>query len=259
MRSNLNLKNTTLLALYAPWDKSEIVSSDFQDGERDKIVNDGVDKTIKALYTSMNGIDYGSVKFITSKEVVEERGEELLKDGIICEEPNILITNMKDYAKYMIYHMHEYVDTDFVLTIQYDGFVINPSAWRDDFFDYDYVGAPWPWRENSYVTPFGEHIAVGNGGFSLRSKKLIEVPTKVDVPFDVVARNDFYKMFGAINWNEDGNICVHNRHIFLEQGCKFAPVEVAKDFSHETPLDINRGIIPFGYHENLPAGIEIIE
>ena len=90
-----------------------------------------------------------------------------------------------------------------------------------------------------------------------RSKKLTEVPTKVDVPFDVVAMNNFYKMFGATNWNEDGNICVHNRHIFEEQGCKFAPVEVAKDFSHESPLDINRGIIPFGYHGNLPSGVEI--
>ena len=62
----------------------------------------------------------------------------------------------------------------------------------------------------------------------------------------MVAMNDFYKMFGGVNWNEDGNICVHNRHIFEEQGCKFAPVEVAKDFSHESPLDINRGIIHLG-------------
>ena len=259
MSSNLNLKNTTLLSLYSPWDKSKIASDNFQDGERDNVVNDGVDKTIKALYTSMNGIDYGGIKFVTSKKVIEERGKELLEDGIICEEHVIPITNMKDYSKYMIYHMHEHVDTDFVLTIQYDGFVINPDAWRDDFFDYDYIGAPWPYRENSYVTPFGEHIAVGNGGFSLRSKKLTEVPSKVDVPFDVVAMNNFYKMFGATNWNEDGNICVHNRHIFEEQGCKFAPVEVAKYFSHETSLDINHGIIPFGYHDNLPAGIEITE
>jgi len=164
---------------------------------------------------------------------------------------------MKDYARYMIYHLHEHVDTDFVLTIQHDGFIINPMAWRDDFFDYDYIGAPWPWREQGFVTPFGEHISVGNGGFSFRSKKLTEVPTKVDVPFDVVAMNDFYKMFGGVNWNEDGNICVHNRHIYEEQGCKFAPVEVAKDFSHESPLDVNRGIIPFGYHGNLPHGVEL--
>ena len=53
------------------------------------------------------------------------------------------------------------------------------------------------------------------------------------------------------------DICVHNRHIFEEQGCKFAPVEVAKDFSHESPLDVNRGIVPFGYHGNLPAGVVI--
>jgi hypothetical protein len=78
-----------------------------------------------------------------------------------------------------------------------------------------------------------------------------------DFLFDVVAMNNFYKMFGGVNWNEDGNICVHNRHIFEEQGCKFAPGEVAKDFSHESPLDINRGIIPFGYHGNLPSGVEI--
>ena len=45
--------------------------------------------------------------------------------------------------------------------------------------------------------------------------------------------------------------------IYEEQGCKFAPIEVAKDFSHESPLDINRGIIPFGYHGNLPSGVEI--
>ena len=31
--------------------------------------------------------------------------------------------------------------TDFVLTIQHDGFILNPDAWRDDFFDYDYIGA----------------------------------------------------------------------------------------------------------------------
>ena len=163
-----------------------------------------------------------------------------------------------DYSNFIL-RLYDYVESDYVLIIQDDGFITNPDKWTDSYLEYDYIGAPWPWRENSYVTPFGEHIAVGNGGFSLRSKKLIEVPTKVDIPFDVDAMNNFYKMFGAINWNEDGNICVHNRHIFLEQGCKFAPVEVAKYFSHETSLDVNHGIIPFGYHDNLPAGIEITE
>lgn len=253
----LDLKKVTLFTLYVPWDKSQISSDDLQDGEKEKVLDNGVEETIRALYTCLESAEFGSTCFITSKEVIKERGAELLKDGIICKEPSIPINNMKDYARYMIYHLHEHVDTEFVLTVQHDGFIINPLAWTDEFFDYDYVGAPWPWREQGFVTPFGEHIAVGNGGFSLRSKKLTEVPTKVDVPFDVVAMNDFYKMFGGVNWNEDGNICVHNRHIFEEQGCKFAPVELARFFSHESTLDINRGLVPFGYHGNLPAGVEV--
>ena len=253
----LNLENITLFTIFVPWNKSKIDSQDFQDGEKDKTIPDGVTESIKALYTCMGFANFKEVKFVTSKDVIDQVGKDLLEDGIICEEPSIPVSSMKDYSKFMIYHLNEYINTDFAITIQHDGFIINPDAWRDEFLNYDYIGAPWPWREQGFVTPFGEHVSVGNGGFSLRSKKLIELPTKVEVPFDVVAMNHFYKMFGSVNWNEDGNICVHNRHIFEENGCKFAPVEVAKYFSYESPLDINRGIIPFGYHGNLPPGVEI--
>ena len=242
----LNLENITLFTIFVPWDKSKIDSQDFQDGEKDKTIPDGVTESIKALYTCMGFANFKEVKFVTSKDVIDQVGKDLLEDGIICEEPSIPVSSMKDYSKFMIYHLNEYINTDFAITIQHDGFIINPDAWRDEFLNYDYIGAPWPWREQGFVTPFGEHVSVGNGGFSLRSKKLIELPTKVEVPFDVVAMNHFYKMFSSVNWNEDGNICVHNRHIFEENGCKFAPVEVAKYFSYESPLDINRGIIPFG-------------
>lgn len=254
----LELKNVTLFAMFVPWDKNKISAENTQDGEKEKTIDDGVKQTIKALYTCMENIKFSEVKFITSKFVIGELGKDLESDGIICEEPNIPIENMKDYSRFMIYHLREHIDTDFVLTIQHDGFIINSSAWRYNFLEYDYIGAPWPWREQGFVTPFGEHISVGNGGFSLRSKKLLDLPSKVEVPFDVVAMNNFYKMFGAVNWNEDGNICVHNRHIFEEHGCKFAPVEIAKYFSYESPLDINAGIVPFGFHGNLPQGIEIV-
>ena len=254
--TKLRIKDTTLSTMYVPWDKSKIAASDLQDGEQSKTLDNGVEDTIRAIYTCMDFADFDSVKFITSKEVIDIRGEDLLQDGIVCEEPSISITNMKDYARFMIYHLTEHVDTNYTLTIQHDGFIVNPDQWRDEYYDYDYIGAPWPWREQGFVTPFGEHISVGNGGFSFRSKKLLDVPSKVEVPFDVVAMNDFYKMFGGVNWNEDGNICVHNRHIFEAQGCKFAPVEVAKYFSHESTLDINYGMIPFGFHGNLPQGVE---
>ena len=176
----LNLDKVTLVAVYSPWNKDEIKNEDLQDGEKEKTLDDGVEKTIKAIHTCLNFSKFKSVKFITSKEVVLKYKDELLSDGILCEESSIPIKNMKDYSRFMIYNLNEHVDSDFALTIQHDGFIINPNAWRDDFLDYDYIGAPWPWREQGFVTPFGEHISVGNGGFSLRSKKLLELPTKVE-------------------------------------------------------------------------------
>ncbi len=43
----------------------------------------------------------------------------------------------------MIKRINSYVATPFALVIQYDGFILNPDAWRDEFLDYDYIGAPW--------------------------------------------------------------------------------------------------------------------
>lgn len=248
----LNLDNTTLFAMFVPWNKEKLSPAELQDGEENYAVANGIEKTIKAIRFCMKQVNFACVKFITSQEIIDTKGDELIKDGIICEANNT-INSFKDYSKFMIYDLKDHINTNFVLTIQYDGFILNAASWREDFFDYDYIGAPWPKIENAFVTPFGEQISVGNGGFSLRSKKLLNLPSLVDIPFDVVALNHFYKMFGSKNWNEDGNICVHNRHIFEQHGCKFAPLEIAKHFSHETTLSINKDIKPFGFHRNLPA------
>ena len=216
-----------------------------------------IEDTIRALYTSMNGIEYGKIKLVTTKENIEKYGSELKSDGIILEEPIIPVNNYNDYNYFVIYKLNEHIDTSHCLLIQQDGFVLFPEKWNDSWLQYDYIGAPWPVVDNSFIDPFGNHHRVGNGGFSLRSKKLLEVPTKVDVPWEI-NNSDFYWMpTGEVNYHEDGNICVHNRHIYIEQGCKFAPVEVAKNFSYESPMQENRDIMTFGFHHNLPAGVEI--
>ena len=134
-----------------------------------------------------------------------------------------------------------------------DGFVINPDKWSDEFYDYDYIGAPWEKVDHSYLDPWGKPHRVGNGGFSFRSKKLLDIPKRAHIQFDV-NWGDFYKHFGYGNTAEDGNICVHNRHIYEQLGCKFAPVEVAAKFSHEKQLPETQGITPFGFHYHLPPG-----
>ena len=91
------------------------------------------------------------------------------------------------------------------------------------------------------------------------SKKLLDVPNKVEVPWEV-NNSDFYKMPpGVVNYHGDGNVCVHNRHIYIENSCKFAPVEVAVKFSQETRIPECEGIIPFGFHYRLPPGIELYD
>jgi hypothetical protein len=122
--------------------------------------------------------------------------------------------------------------------------------------EYDYIGAPWEYNENAYIDPFGNHQRVGNGGFSLRSKKLLDVPKKEHVEWDV-NRGDFYKHMNANNFAEDGNICVHNRHIYERCGCKFAPIEVAAKFAHEKPIKETVGIVPFGFHYHLPKNTKL--
>ena len=132
-----------------------------------------------------------------------------------------------------------------------------PDKCDDEWLKYDYIGAPWPLVKDSYIDPFGNQHQVGNGGFSLRSKKLLEVPTKVEVPWET-NNSDFYWMPpGVVNYHEDGNICVHNRHIFVEQGCEFAPVDVAVRFSQENRIPECEGITPFGFHYRLPPGVEL--
>ena len=140
-------------------------------------------------------------------------------DNIIVEEQVRPLTNIDEYNEYILYHLYKHINTEYCLLIQDHAFIINPDSWTNTFLEYDYIGSPWPWSETAFVTPFGEHIRVGNGGFSLRSKKLLEVPNKVHIPFKVAEQPDFYKMFD-LNFNSTTiqNVMRCARKI-LHKGC----------------------------------------
>jgi hypothetical protein len=57
----LNLEGVTLSTLYVPWDKNKISQDDLQDGERNKNIDNGVEQTIKAIYTCLNFAKFDSV------------------------------------------------------------------------------------------------------------------------------------------------------------------------------------------------------
>ena len=75
------------------------------------------------------------------------------------------ISSLENYSKFMITELYKYVSGTHVLVIQWDSFITNKNKWEDDFINYDYIGAIWP-HHSKYP--------VGNGGFSLRSQKLLE-------------------------------------------------------------------------------------
>ncbi len=190
-----------------------------------------VQETVKAIEKSCSSINFGSVKLITHEEIRSEFFETI----------QIHKLDYEQYNKFVVYELHKYIDTEFALIIQDDGFVTGPYQWRDEFLEYDYIGAPWPLPTDtfSYRDPFGNLIRVGNGGFSLRSKKLLSLPTKLNL--------EWKSYFGF--FNEDGFFTCHNRHLFEKEGCVFAPIEVAKYFSHESPIPETYGITPFGFHK----------
>ena len=205
------------------------------------------EQTLYAFRKSMQGINFGAVKLVSDQD-----RPEFEQYGITVEKcPKI--TSIDEYSHYMIYDLHKHVDTTHCITIQGDGFIINPDKWDPFWLEFDYIGAPWEHSDGAYIDPWGGHQRVGNGGFTLRSKKLLEVPQHAYIHFDV-NWGDFYKHMDANNTAEDGCICVHNRHIYEVLGCKFAPVTVAARFAHEKPVPETRGITPFGFHYHLPAG-----
>jgi hypothetical protein len=211
----INLKNITLVAMTSV-----------------KIL-----ETVKALEYSCRGIEFGAVKLISDIK------PDNLPVGITHEYIEKM-SNIDEWNYSIIYKMGKYVDTEYAILIHEDGFIVNPESWNDDFFKYDYIGAPWflPHDDFSYRDINGEIIRVGNS-VSLRSKKLIDLPIKLDLE---------WKPFHGF-YNEDGFISVNYRHIYKEHGMNFADLNIAKNFSHgcmipEVIEDVKNGIKPFMFH-----------
>jgi hypothetical protein len=76
------------------------------------------------------------------------------------------LRSIDDYSRHVLKGMAPLLHTSHMLLIQWDGFVRDAQLWTDDFLDFDYIGAPWVSGELA-----GQ---VGNGGFTLRSRKLLQ-------------------------------------------------------------------------------------
>lgn len=130
-----------------------------------------------------------------------------------------------DYSRFVLRDLAQHIHTSHVLVIQWDGYVVEPRAWRPEFLQYDWIGARWPF--------YRDGMAVGNGGFSLRSRRLLEI----------TASPAFALVPGA---NEDELVCRTSRPALVRDfGIRFAPDEVADRFAYEHAAP---GAPTFGFH-----------
>ncbi len=163
-----------------------------------------VQPTIAAIRESLRHVDVGDAILFTDAEV-DATAEAFRVVRIPA------IASSQAYSDFILRDLVHHVRTDHCLITQWDGFVINADAWDPAFSAVDYIGAPWP--------QFDDGHDVGNGGFSLRSRRLMEAC--LDPRFE-----------GGMA--EDIAIGRANRDLLeREHGIRFATRELAERFSFE--------------------------
>ena len=171
--------------------------------------------TVASLRRSMQQCDFAKVLLLS------DRAPKDGVDGIEWREIG-RIGSKSDYSRFMLRDLAGHIETSHALCVQWDGFVLEGGAWREDFLNYDFIGAVWP--------QFTDNYRVGNGGFSLRSRQLLQACK--DLPlFEKVA--------------EDLVIGRRCRRSLEAQGIRFAPEDLAQQFAYERTKRSGR---EFGFH-----------
>ena len=115
--------------------------------------------TVAAIEACLEQVEFAETLLLTDAEIASGHPE-------IRVVPVPRITSSASYSRFMLHDLADHVRTAHCLIVQWDGFVLDARQWDAAFLDYDYIGAPWP--------QFDDGHDVGNGGFSLRSHRLLE-------------------------------------------------------------------------------------
>ena len=225
-----------------------------------------VRKSLRSMLIGMDQVKFKRAVLITdsSKTNLSLFDDVINKYDIdVCDMSVELTSNMSDddknrsgFCESFIQQTNKYILDDFCLNVQHDSTIIDITNWDDKYLEYDYIGAPWPMsivQASDMVAGRIEKIpnVVGNGGFSLRTRKYVEESNKLEW---------FHK-------NEDLNICVFNYDHMTSKGIKFAPPELGSQFAVEHPVptkSFTRTLLftynSFGFHGDFnPGGMEFIE
>ncbi len=159
---------------------------------------------LRSIERCTSAIGFGAVKLFTDPALTRAALPGVTVIGL-------QIASVADYSHFMLRALAPHVSTSHCLVVQWDSWVLDPGAWDPAFLHWDYIGAPLRGIDGAR--------AVGNGGFSLRSRRLL----------DALAAPGM-----AVRHPEDICICHDNRErLEGTHGIRFAPVEVARRFAFE--------------------------
>src|SRR5687768_7626393 len=79
---------------------------------------------IRALRSSMASCSFERVVFLTDR-FFELPGIETVRIPTL--------RSREAYSAFVLHALADHIETEFVLLIQWDGYVVNPAAWQDEF------------------------------------------------------------------------------------------------------------------------------
>jgi tetratricopeptide (TPR) repeat protein len=180
------------------------------------------------------GLKFGAVKLLTHEKPAALAPE-------IEWVPIPKIESLRQYNHFVLRQLNRYVETSHVLSIQTDGYILNPGKWNDSWLHYDYIGAPW------IHSRWNRQNRVGNSGFCLRSRRLLEATARWSEPqYSAYTKTTGY-------WLDDVVTCCVAFADLCRDGLRFAPLDVAAMFSFEDPIpEILISVDDvFGFHRNI--------
>jgi len=173
---------------------------------------------LKVLLLSCTKIRFGRVLLITHKKIKVPAWVDL-----------VVLSNklsFNGYNRFMLTRMHSYIDTPYLLSIQEDGWVHRPELWRDDWFEFDYIGAPWSGGRRRMAT----YTRVGNSGVCLRSHHFLKLTSQFATEDLLKGHRDSHR--GKIY--DDVFACNDIYGPLTRAGIEFAPVDEAEQFCFDS-------------------------
>lgn len=185
-----------------------------------------INRAIRTIERCKSLCDFAEIKLLTSIETDYQHKVTIPE-----------IKSLIHYSVFCLKELYKYVNTKHVLVVQHDGWIINPGAWTDEWLQYDYIGAL-----------FNQYDVMGVGGFSFRSRALMEAVSKKYPDFD--GTNEHAQILQKdMGFYEDGEIAMRWRSQLESEGFRFSPFSEAAKFAQGgNPNHNYHHSHPFGFH-----------